>query len=108
MGVTCKRCGKSILTKREFIAELAEKHGIEVDPYNTDRFKVSGVSGGYDAYNSAVSNVHATYDAVQKRRAFQCRSCGNTYCMECLLNYAPAHDNGGKGCLSCRGSFAEI
>jgi DNA-directed RNA polymerase subunit M/transcription elongation factor TFIIS len=104
----CQNCGKTILTKEEFIKELAEKYSIEVDPYNVDRFKVSGVSSGFDAYNRAIDSVQAKYNEVQKMRAFKCQSCGNTYCMECLLNYAPSHYNGGKACLSCRGAFMEI
>ncbi len=104
----CQNCGKILLTKQEFIKELAEKHSIEVDPYNVDRFKVSGVFSGYDAYNSSATAIQNTYNEVQKKRAFKCQSCGNTYCMECLLNYAPTHYNGGKACLACRGAFMEI
>lgn len=108
MSMTCKRCGKVILTKARFIQELAEKHGIQVDPYNIDRFKVSGVSAGFDPFNVFYSNTQAIYEQVQKKRAFQCQSCRATYCMECLLNYAPSHQNGGKACLSCRGAIMEV
>ena len=40
--LTCKRCGKTILTKPQFIAELEEKHSIQVDPDNVDRLGSAG------------------------------------------------------------------
>ncbi len=107
MVFKCKHCGKSILTKSEFITELAEKYSIEVDPNNVDLFRVSG-AGGFDAYETSVANTRDKYEEVQKKRAFQCLSCGSTYCMECLLTAAPTHANGGKACFACRGSFMEI
>ncbi len=107
MSMTCKRCGKAILNKVQFVQELAE-HGIQVDPYNVDRFKASGVAIGSDPFNSFFSNAQETYNQIQKKRAFQCQSCRSTYCMECLLNYAPSHRNGGKACLACRGAFMEL
>lgn len=104
----CFKCGKTILTKKQFISELSTKHGIEVDPYNIDHFKVSGVGSSIDAYTSSVANVRTSYEEVQKKRAFQCQSCGAAYCMECLIFHAPSHTNGGKACLSCRGAFTEL
>jgi DNA-directed RNA polymerase subunit RPC12/RpoP len=104
---SCQRCGGTILTKQQFIQELAAL-GIEVDPLNVDRYKVSGtyIGTGGDVYHAAVSGIQ--YDDIQKKRGFKCHSCGNTYCMGCLVNYAPAHANGGKACLSCRGAFMEL
>jgi hypothetical protein len=104
---SCKHCGTITLTRSEFIKELAEKHGISVDPNNIDRFRVSGVGMGINAYDIAVSTVREKYERVQKKRAFRCRDCGAIYCMECLLKYSPAHINGGKGCISCGGAFTE-
>jgi uncharacterized membrane protein YhaH (DUF805 family) len=106
--LACKRCGKTILTKKQFISELSAKHGIEVDPFNIDRFKVSGATGNFGAYTSSVISVRTKYEAVQMKRAFQCRNCDAPYCMECLIHYAPSHSNGGKSCLSCRGTFMEL
>ncbi len=103
----CRQCGKTILSKAQFIQELAER-GIQVDPYNVDRFKVSGAAMGFNPIDAFYSNAQETYNQIQKKRAFQCQSCRSTYCMECLLNYAPSHRNGGKACLACRGAFAEL
>jgi hypothetical protein len=104
----CGRCGRSILTKQQFIEELEEKHSIRVDPYNADKFSVSGVSIGMNAYDNFMDRARATYDMVQKLRAFKCQGCGMTYCMKCLLKHAPAHPNGGKACFSCKGVLAEV
>ncbi len=105
--MNCRRCGRSILTKQQFIRELEEKHSIRVDPYNADKFAVSGVSIGMNAYEKSMDRARATYENMQKQRAFTCQACGATYCMECLLKHAPSHPNGGKACLSCHGVFAE-
>lgn len=107
MVFKCKHCGKPILIKSEFITELAEKYSIEVDPNNVDLFRVSGV-GSFDAYEASVADTRVKYEEVQKKRAFQCQSCGATYCMECLLKEAPAHANGGKACFACLGALWEL
>jgi hypothetical protein len=73
-----------------------------------DRFRVSGVATGVDAYERFTGNVQTIYGQVQQKRAFKCVSCGSLYCWECLFNHAPSGSNGGKACFSCRGNFAEI
>lgn len=107
VGSGCSRCSKPVLSKRQFIDELA-RQGIVVDPDNVDLYKASGVGMGIEAYQSAVSSTQAKYEEVQKSRAFKCQSCGGIFCMECLLRCAPSHSNGGKACPSCGGVFAEF
>jgi hypothetical protein len=100
----CRHCGTATLAKEQFIRELA-KEGVTVNPNNLDDYKASG--RGFGSYESVMNNIRATYDNVQKRRAFICKSCQSTYCMECLLKYAPSSASGGKACPLCRSSFAE-
>jgi hypothetical protein len=100
----CKRCDTVLLTKPQFISTLAQS-GITVNPHNLDDYKASG--RGIGSYESVMNNIRTTYDNLQKRRAFACRSCGSTYCMECLLKYAPSSASGGKACPQCKGAFAE-
>lgn len=101
----CRRCGTITLTKPEFIGELAQ-NGITVSPSNLDDYRASG--RGFGNYGSVMNDIRTTYDNVQKRRAFICKSCKSTYCMECLMKYAPSSANGGKACPQCGGGFTEV
>ncbi|MDR2651693.1 MAG: hypothetical protein LBC68_05205 [Prevotellaceae bacterium] len=98
--MVCKRCGQRILSRNKFISEL-RKLGLRIDP-QTNSITASGVYGNY----GEIGNLQKLSMKLEDVTALKCNTCGNIYCLSCLVNYAPRHhSSGGKACFSCGGSI---
>ena len=105
----CKRCGKGVMTKQQFVSELAIKHSIKVDPVTLQPVISGAVFGGYGAFENEKTRIQSTIARVEKDRGFKCKQCGAIYCVDCLVNFAPSHPvTHGKACFSCGGAFSEL
>jgi hypothetical protein len=87
---SCKHCGKLALSQSEFEKNCRAK-GLRLD--------FSGNLHGGSTY---------LYRQLEDSKGFLCRSCGNVYCMVCLLSVAPMGTHGGKACPACGGQFQRL
>lgn len=42
---------------------------------------------------------------IEKRSAYQCKSCGRTFCKECIEKKGILNNSGGRNCFRCNGQF---
>ena len=105
----CKRCSKRVLSRQQFISELADKHSIRVDP-QTLEFIISGAFfGGWETVEDRKREMQSIFTKVENDRGVKCNGCGKIYCYDCVINFARPHPiTGGKACFSCGGSFSEL
>jgi hypothetical protein len=98
-----------VLTKQQYVSELANKHSIRVDPATLQPVVSGAFFGGYSAFEDEKRRIQSTIAMIEKDRGFKCNRCGGTYCVDCLMNFAPLHPtSGGKACFSCGGAFSEL
>lgn len=87
----CEQCGGEAVNETELIA----------------RFKRLGI--GYKEFGDQSSNPYGVsqrnFDAIERLKGFQCKECGNVYCINCIKLDAKPHPNGGRACMSCGGMF---
>ena len=66
----CEQCGGEAVNETELIA----------------RFKRLGI--GYKEFGDQSSNPYGVsqrnFDAIERLKGFQCKECGNVYCMNCI------------------------
>jgi DNA-directed RNA polymerase subunit RPC12/RpoP len=100
----CRKCGREVLTTKEF--EAACQKASFVKDHATGMFKMRVRSGvvfldGNPAYEQA------KFNAIEKRRGYQCIRCGSVYCLDCLYTSAPAHP-AGRACPKCGSTFRHL
>lgn len=91
MSNLCKRCGHPALSVA----------GLE------DAGRRAGILVTNDTIITSAFDSRRGED-FENQKGFECSSCGNVYCMECILAAAPSHSNGGKGCFECRASYRRL
>lgn len=98
-----------MITKQQFVSVLADKYSIKVDPVTLEPVVSGAFVGGWSAFEDEKRRIQSTIAIVEKDKAFKCKQCGATYCVDCLMNFAPSHPvTGGKACFSCGGAFSEL
>jgi hypothetical protein len=88
------------LSRKKFISEL-DKLGLRINP-QTNSITASGAFSGY----SELGKLQRLSMKLEDVSALKCTTCGNIYCLSCLVNYASQHrTTGGKACFVCGGSI---
>jgi uncharacterized membrane protein YhaH (DUF805 family) len=98
--LTCKHCGQKSLSRNKFVSELG-KLGLRINP-QTNSITASGAFSGH----AELDKLQRLSMKLENVSALKCTTCGNVYCLSCLVNYAPQHrTTGGKACFECGGAI---
>lgn len=88
----CQHCGRDVISHDRLEEECA-KHGILL---------INGNMMGGDLSKSPIAQH------LEDSKGFRCLGCRTIYCMSCLYNHAPSHQNGGKACPTCNDKFDHL
>jgi uncharacterized C2H2 Zn-finger protein len=98
--LTCKRCGKAILSRNRWLKQL-NICGLTEDE-STHNIDVINL-----AYGDGLRELRELAQELEQLSALKCNRCGKIYCLACLFQDAPRHPtSGGKACFSCLGSIS--
>jgi hypothetical protein len=112
--MNCQRCFNAVIRSSDFY-DVCEQAGMYVDR-STGQV---GTRGGLHSFRGGLDKVMRELDSRKRQqeelrelfqrlsaqRGMKCLSCGSVFCVDCLLEHAPPHPDGGKACPTCGGRF---